>query len=96
MRPQSSSSEIRLGYLRFLHLLAPRELWETSLPEAGVVLQAQEYHVAQGSSLLDGAPGSTRLSGNCSARTDLHSHTENQTCSKRQEYTGYPEMSVTV
>ena len=58
-------------------MLVPRELQETSLPEAGVVLQAQENHLAQEPSLLDGAPGSAWLSGKCSVRADLHSHAEN-------------------
>lgn len=64
------------GYVRFLRLFVPRALWETSLPEAGVILQGQENHLAEELSLLDGAPGSTWLSGNCPVRTDLHTHTE--------------------
>lgn len=73
----------------------PGKLWETSLPGAGGVLQAQGNHLGQELGLLDGAPDSAWLSGNCSVHTKLHSRTEIQTYSKRQEHTGYPKTPVT-
>lgn len=78
------------GNLRVLHLLVPRELHETSLPGAGGVLQAQESHLAQELSLLDGAPGIMLLSGNCSVCADVHSCIESQIYSKYKKRAGEP------
>lgn len=70
-------------------MLVPRKLQEWTS-------QAQEKHLTQESSLLDGAPGITWLSGNCCVCVDLHSHTENQTCRKHKEYIGYPGIHESI